>query len=169
MLCDLAKNAPERSMRTLPPFLALAAALMVTGCAQRAARSAPEPGAHQAAAAVATPPTPDASGDGVYTSEQAQRGRGVFRETCLECHYSSEFRNSTFKFQWRRRSVWDLYREIVRTMPEDKPGALADQQYIDVVAYILELNKHVPGTAELTVDEAVLDTIPMAAPSGARP
>ena len=59
--------------------------------------------------------------NGVYSVEQAQRGREAFTEVCRECHSSSEFRGRAFEFTWRRRTAWDLYRELRRTMPEDFP------------------------------------------------
>jgi len=41
-------------------------------------------------------------------------------------------------------------------MPQDRPGSLTPQQYIDVLAYILQLNGIQPGSQELVPDMALL-------------
>ncbi|GMV05329.1 MAG: hypothetical protein AMXMBFR53_16080 [Gemmatimonadota bacterium] len=116
------------------------------------------------------PPPPEPEPDpGLYSDTQADRGRDAFRASCAECHYSSEFRGSQFQFAWRRRSVGDLFTEIVRNMPEDAPGSLEDQVYVDIVAYILQLNGFPAGSRELPPDQAVLGRHSMAAPAGAAP
>ncbi len=84
-----------------------------------------------------------------YSADQAVRGEGFFRETCLSCHASSEFRGSTFERQWRGRTVRDLYASIAFSMPDDNPGGLPAQTYTDIIAYMLELNGYPPGTTEL--------------------
>jgi len=86
----------------------------------------------------------------------------VFRSTCTECHYSSEFSDRSFKFKWRRRTAGDLFGHISTSMPEDAPGSLEPQQYADVVAYILRMNGFATGAGELPADEAALDAISLA-------
>lgn len=112
---------------------------------------------------------PSTAASGAFSALQADRGKEVFAETCSECHYTSEMRDAQFQFTWRRRTAWDLHRLLVRDMPEDFPGSLTNRQYIDVTAYILELNGHPSGDAELVRDEAVLRAIPMKKPAGTRP
>jgi len=53
-------------------------------------------------------------------------------------------------------------------MPEDSPGSLQDQEYVDIIAYILELNGHDAGDGELAATEASLSQIPVD-PSGSGP
>jgi len=99
-----------------------------------------------------------------YTEAQAERGLEVFRDVCVECHYRSDFRGTQFQFEWRRRSVRDFYKTIVETMPEENPGELAPQQYIDVVTFLLSLNGFPAGDTELVGDEETLRAFSMAAP-----
>lgn len=106
-------------------------------------------------------PASTAVSNGVYSAAQAQRGREAFTEVCRECHASSEFRGRDFEFTWRRRTAWDFYRELRRTMPEDFPGALAPQTYVDVIAYVLELNDYAPGGVELVPNEESLRRVPL--------
>jgi hypothetical protein len=46
-------------------------------------------------------------------------------------------------------------------MPEDNPGSLVHQEYIDILAYILSLNRYSSGKEELSniVDDLNLITI----------
>ena len=98
-----------------------------------------------------------------FSVEQVERGRDVFDFVCGECHIASEFRGDGFQFRWRRQTAWDLYRTITTTMPENAPGALTDQEYVDVVSLILEINGHVAGSAELSPTQAALDQLPISA------
>lgn len=133
--------------------------------AQEAEAGASVVGAEAAGAPVASPPA-----DGrVYTAEQADRGLAVFRRVCAECHYRSDFRGTQFTWEWRRRTVRDLFKTIVETMPEEDPGGLDDQEYIDVTAFILSLNGFEPGDVELPADEAWLRGVSMTPTGGSGP
>lgn len=105
----------------------------------------------------------DANLAGIYSEEQAERGRGTFRSVCGECHYSREFRDDQFKYSWRRRSLGDLFGHIAETMPENAPGSLSSREYADVVAYILKLNGIPAGSAELPGDTEALDPFRLSA------
>lgn len=99
-----------------------------------------------------------------YTEAQAERGLEVFRDVCVECHYRSDFRGTQFQFEWRRRTLRDFYKTIVETMPEENPGELDPQQYIDVVTFLLSLNGFPAGDTELVGDEEALRAFSMAPP-----
>ena len=73
----------------------------------------------------------------------------------------SEFRGPDFELEWRRQTVWDLFLQVVRTMPEDNPGGLTRQTYADVMAYILQLNEYASGDAELVPGREAMDAIPL--------
>jgi hypothetical protein len=98
-----------------------------------------------------------------------ERGVEVFREACADCHYRSELRGTEFQLAWRGRTVWDFYEIVKETMPEEDPGALDPQQYIDVVAFVLSLNGFPEGEVELAGEDALLDAFSMAAPTGGTP
>jgi mono/diheme cytochrome c family protein len=116
--------------------------------------------------AAATPAVPVESGPAAsgthFSAEQADRGRDLFRATCTECHYSSEFSDSQFKFKWSRRSAGSLYQLIFTTMPETAPGSLSPEETVDLVSYILRMNGFEAGEGELAADRAVLDEIGLA-------
>lgn len=99
-----------------------------------------------------------------YTEEQARRGQRSFRQVCSDCHYTSEFKGPVFTDAWARRTARDLYRELRRTMPDDNPGGLPRQTYVDVMAYILELNGYPAGSDELPPDDQVLGSFRLTPP-----
>ena len=43
-----------------------------------------------------------------------------------------------FLEHWDKATVEDLFRRIKTTMPADHPGSLADADYLDVVAFLIE-------------------------------
>lgn len=134
--------------------------LVLSACASSGspgpAAAAPDPApateAAQTAAAGATAMTS-------FTDDQADRGREVFRSQCTECHSSSEFSDSQFKFKWSRRHAGSLYQMIQTQMPETAPGSLTDEETVDLVSYILRMNGFEPGASELAADRSVLDGI----------
>jgi len=46
-----------------------------------------------------------------------------------------------------------------QTMPNDEPGKLSHQQYVDVVAYLFKLNGYPAGTRPLPNDDAELKKV----------
>jgi hypothetical protein len=143
--------------------LAVAATLSAACSSARTGETDPSPGIEPEAPAIH--PEAEAPVGGIFTDDQAERGRAAFRTICSECHYSSEFRGTQFQFEWRRRTVWDFYREVSRTMPEDAPGSLEPQQYVDIISYVLRANGFSAGDRELTADQAILDAQSMASPT----
>lgn len=100
--------------------------------------------------------------EGVFTEDQADRGKEVFEWVCSECHLPAEFKGIID--DWAGSSVFDVYDGIRTTMPEDGPGSLRNQEYIDVVAYILDLNGVPAGSGELASEPDLMRDIRVAAP-----
>jgi mono/diheme cytochrome c family protein len=102
---------------------------------------------------------------GVYTSEQAERGKEIYGRTCVACHGPSlEGSDNTvaqggvalsgdhFKKNWYSSSVNDLFNKISKTMPAQPPaltGKLPEDDVLALVAYILSYNGF-PSGDELT-------------------
>jgi mono/diheme cytochrome c family protein len=103
--------------------------------------------------------------DGAYTLAQAKRG-ALKSGLCVNCH-GDEFRGGPspelagpdFLARWDGRSVGDLFDLIRLRMPDDDPGALPREQYADLVAYILAVNKFPTGSTEIGIDTAPLKQI----------
>lgn len=104
----------------------------------------------------------------VYSEAQAARGRGLYVEHCAACHgmmlegqNSVPLSGATFRARWadEKHTVDDLF-YIVRTlMPYGQPATLSRQAYIDIVAYILMMNRYPAGNRTLPADPAVLKEI----------
>ena len=141
----------------------------LAGCASTP-EGAPAGAATPANARVAdAAPAAEASvGNQFYTTRQATRGNGLFRDNCLSCHSSSEFTGSSFERRWRGRAVGDIYEFVLYSMPDDNPGGLPAQTYADILAYVLELNDFPAGESELptSMDALMQMTMLWADPAG---
>ncbi len=87
--------------------------------------------------------------DGVYTVAQADRGQKTFESACTVCHDVDRFRGADFINSWKNEPVFALFETLSGTMPADNPGALTPQEYADVIAYFLKLNRYPAGASEL--------------------
>ena len=116
-------------------------------------------GSPQPAPAATTVPVGVSVTTGVYSAAQAARGREVYTTSCAQCHTVAQHSGSTFAAAWNNRRLFDLYDIVQMTMPLDNPGGLGEQEYIDVVAYMLELNGVPAGKAALRADAAALKTL----------
>jgi len=96
--------------------------------------------------------------DGVYTEEQAARGKTIYGEACVKCHGetlagagpASPLTGPLFGSNWNNVSLGDLLERMRLSMPLDRPGTLPRQQYADVLAFVLEQNKFPSGKTELS-------------------
>lgn len=99
-------------------------------------------------------------GDGVYTSEQAARGRREYRQQCATCHATNlrggemapGLVGQTFLGGWSGETLWALADFTNATMPQDAPGNLTPRQLNDILAFILEANDYPAGPDELALD-----------------
>lgn len=89
-----------------------------------------------------------------YWPAQADRGERVFNGTCVACHARSQFIGQTFVENWNDRRVADFYTLIRSTMPVNNPGTLKDEEYLEVVSYLLKANHAAAGPDSLVGDSA---------------
>lgn len=120
--------------------LSIAALVFMTGSARA-----------QDSAAAAKPERPASTG--VFSQQQAGRGEGVYQTSCQSCHAKTEYTGDKFKVAWVSRTAFDIFDVIKSQMPEDNPGSLERQQYVDIVAYILSLNAYPAAQGELPGDD----------------
>jgi S-disulfanyl-L-cysteine oxidoreductase SoxD len=83
-----------------------------------------------------------------YLASQASRGAKIYSATCENCHAEGQLVGAGFIASWNNRRVYDLYALVRSTMPLDNPGGLKDGDYLDVVSYLLQANKHQSGGAD---------------------
>ena len=57
---------------------------------------------------------------------------------------------------WAGRTTDELFAYLRDEMPPGQAGALSDQSYVALVAYLLESNGAMPGDRTLTADAAVM-------------
>ena len=112
-----------------------------------------------AAQANGAPPAPDRSAAGTFTEDQAERGKKTYDSVCASCHETSYHTDDQFRFNWFGRTVYDLFKILKTTMPEDNPGGLSDEEYTRVIAYILKLNGFQAGSDSLPSDSLVTKSI----------
>lgn len=110
--------------------------------------------------------------DGVYTEEQAARGQEAYG-SCTRCHgrrlngaaddpdmkSTPPLARAAFLRDWDGQSLAALFEMTRATMPQDNPNSLSDQQYIDVIAYMLSVSDAPAGDEELPPDPAALGSI----------
>ena len=110
--------------------------------------------------------------DGIYTAAQAERGKAVYAMTCSGCHGDKAeggtagptLSGPDFTNGYKDGSAGALLNKISQDMPSNAPGSLEPQQYADVFAYILSINKYPAGQTEAPKDPAALKGVKMAAP-----
>ncbi|MCH7715692.1 MAG: cytochrome c [Gemmatimonadetes bacterium] len=145
----------------------LTAALLASACGQDADRSGGgQPGGD--APAVANESTAPPGGGKVYTETQAARGQTAYQNHCAFCHLDdlSGFRGlpltgPEFIARWNEPGVTleNFLSFVTSAMPQEEPGTLRPQEYLDVVAYILQANGYPAGDRELTAEPSVLRAI----------
>jgi S-disulfanyl-L-cysteine oxidoreductase SoxD len=117
------------------------------------------------------PPQYHSVWDGIYTESQAGRGEALYHHECAGCHgdklmgagKDSEdapaLTGQEFQEEWKGRTVNDLFKKILRKMPQDDPGTLTPEQTADLLAFLLSFNKFPAGKTELPPDEKALKGI----------
>lgn len=162
----------------LDRWTVLAGSTLIVGCASAAGRSAAisnpailtplgalltpaaktgptvplrfDPAAHVVVAL--SPHLPAAS----FGAAQAERGEAVYEGTCATCHQPDQFIGPRFAEAWNDRRIGDFYALVRATMPVDNPGGMKEQEYIDVVAYLLKANHATQGPDTLSADTTVM-------------
>jgi quinoprotein glucose dehydrogenase len=115
--------------------------------------------------------------DGTYTEAQAERGKAAYEEQCAFCHLSDlrgqgfapALVDDTFLQRWQDGDLGELFAILQATMPQDRPASLSDEQYADIVAYLLKSNRYPAGQVELPADAAVLKPVTFKRPSTSKP
>ena len=104
-----------------------------------------------------------AAEDGVHTAAQAASGRAIYERECAVCHQvnlqgsfeAPQLAGESFLRFWGDLSPADLLVRISGSMPPGEEGSLTDEEYLDVVAYLLEANGAPAGGLALTQTTAV--------------
>jgi quinoprotein glucose dehydrogenase len=114
----------------------------------------------------AQPPT-KSIWDGIYTEEQATRGKALYSAECSSCHgaeltggeMAPGLAGGEFISGWDGLTVGDLFERIRISMPQNAPGSLSGQQNADILAFMFSVNKFPTGTSELAKEAGILKQI----------
>lgn len=112
--------------------------------------------------------------DGIYTAAQAARGEAAYQMSCAGCHGEDLYgrvmgalRGDKFLDRWREDDLEILFTHIKTRMPDRAPGSLSEATYLDILAYILQVNGFPDGSADLT--SGVVGSTRLVGKDGPRP
>ena len=127
-----------------------------------------------AAAQTPEPPRKTVAKVPAFSLAQAARGKAAYDANCTGCHLAgldgsanptanakgAPLIGSRFVQDFGEGKVSALFNKMQRDMPGGKPGSLTEQQYLDIVSFVLQQNKFPAGQVELTVEAATDVWIP---------
>jgi mono/diheme cytochrome c family protein len=104
--------------------------------------------------------------EGVFTEAQAERGQAVYSGVCGLCHgrrlngapddpdmrSTPPLARAPFLRGWEGKSLATLFEYTRATMPEDNPASLTDEEYVDIIAYMLSVGGMPAGDEEIRSD-----------------
>ncbi|MCS7024948.1 MAG: PQQ-dependent sugar dehydrogenase [Bryobacteraceae bacterium] len=101
-----------------------------------------------------------------FSAQQAQAGKTAYNASCAVCH-GSTMTNGTFgtplageyfRKKWSGRNVHALFQKA-KTMPPAAPASLSDETYVNILAYIFEVNGFKAGKTRLPAQPAALEAL----------
>ena len=94
--------------------------------------------------------------DGVYSADQAARGRDRYEATCQRCHgidltggAGRSLTGDVFIRDWTGLTLDGLF-DRMQSMPPGGSESLGDDVYVDIITYVLERNGFPAGEGELS-------------------
>lgn len=99
---------------------------------------------------------------GVYTDEQASRGKSHYEAFCASCHVGDlggtlaadtgapPLRGAPFMASLEKKGVAAVFDYVKTTMPYDDPASLREAEYLDILAFLIQANGFPGGARELT-------------------
>lgn len=97
--------------------------------------------------------------EGVYSAEQARRGKAGYEAKCAVCHgmglegadAAPPLAGGRFLDNWKGQSVHALVTRTRTTMPLNEPGSMGMAETSEIVAYMLQANQF-PAGQDLPTD-----------------
>jgi hypothetical protein len=78
---------------------------------------------------------------------------------CAGCHPAITHVGPQFTTSWAGKRLSELFGFLRERMPKNDPGGLSEQDYVDVMSYMLRLNGMPAGGEELPPDSVALTKI----------
>lgn len=97
---------------------------------------------------------------GIYSTEQAERGKQAYAANCAMCHGTALTGQGApalagpFWTAWNRRTLDELYLLTQGSMPQQAPESLPPQDYTDILAYMLQVGGYPAGSQPLRAETA---------------
>jgi mono/diheme cytochrome c family protein len=106
--------------------------------------------------------------DGVFSADQALRGKSGYDGVCARCHgvpltgsqgNGPTLKGPAFLAHWDKDTLGSLYTKIRDTMPQGSPGTLTDDVKLQILAYVLQQNGFPAGQSDLPGDVGALEEV----------
>ena len=102
-----------------------------------------------------------------FTEDQVGTGAALYEEFCVECHgnnldngrFGTPLKGFFFENRWKGRSLGELARYTWEEMPEGNGKYLNIDEYVALVAYILEANGLESSATPMSDDFTTLDGV----------
>lgn len=95
--------------------------------------------------------------DGVFTLDQVNAGEAAYKAGCSACH-DMKFYRDIWSY-WENKPLEGFWFRIVAEMPSDNPGSLLDEEYTNIVAYILSDLGYPAGESVLDPDNGMSEIV----------
>ena len=86
---------------------------------------------------------------GVYTEEQAKRGKEAYLNLCKSCHNPST--GDAFSGRWAGKTLFELFTYIYETMPDNNPRTVDEVSNADIIGYLMQATGMPVGTRDVPV------------------
>src|SRR4026208_2160489 len=109
-----------------------------------------------------------------YTLAQAAQGKQAYEKACSACHganlddgeFAPTLKGVDFRLRWGGKPVEGLFNQMAQTMPPGSLGALGEETYAQVRAYVIQENVVIAGTRQLPADPTLLRTAMLPSAAG---
>lgn len=103
----------------------------------------------------------------LYTQAQAAVGKQKFEDNCALCHGADlsglagpALKGPKFASPKGNFHVGDIFTVVTHNMPATQPGSLPHDDYVEIMAFLLQENGYPAGSQTLTYDETMQSKVP---------